>query len=109
MCTIIVYVTVNKTVAGHEQNIGAQVRRARLDANIGQQALADRSNISIGALRNLEAGRGATLRTLISVVRGLDLADWLDELYPDPGATPLELARGRGMARRRERASSGAR
>lgn len=100
---------INQSTAHYEQSLGAQLRRARLDTNTSQQHLADRANVSIGALRNLEAGRGATLRTLISVVRGLDLTEWLDDLYPDQGATPLELARGRGMARRRERASGGPR
>lgn len=97
---------ITHSVNHYEQSIGSQLRRARLDTNTSQQHLADRANISIGALRNLEAGRGATLRTLISVVRGLNLTDWLDDLYPDQSATPLELARGRGVTRRRERASS---
>ncbi|KQW45049.1 hypothetical protein ASC77_19910 [Nocardioides sp. Root1257] len=54
--------------------------------------VADLANTSVGALKNLESGRGANVRTLIRVLRALGLDDWLGTLYvPRPTFNPLDL------------------
>ncbi|QIM16550.1 helix-turn-helix transcriptional regulator [Leucobacter insecticola] len=95
-----------------EAHIGQQVRRARLEENSSQAQLAERANVALGALKNLEAGRGSTLRTLVRVVRALGLEEWLEELSPDPGISPMAMLRAardsappkRASGSRRERA-----
>ncbi|CAN5291888.1 hypothetical protein BH11ACT4_BH11ACT4_18220 [soil metagenome] len=78
-----------------EQRIATQVRELRLSAGVDQRALAERANVSLGTIQNLEAARGSSLRTLIRVVRALDRADWLDELNPGlgDGPSPIEQLR----------------
>src|ERR1022692_1957639 len=76
-----------------EAHVGQQVRAARLAADIDQVSLAARANVAVGSLKNLEAGRGSTLRTLVRIVRALDLEDWLDSLYEVSPESPLALAR----------------
>jgi transcriptional regulator with XRE-family HTH domain len=70
--------------------IGDQIRNLRLRQNIDQATLAERSSISVSALRNLEAGQGATLTTLIKTLRSLERTDWLDMLAPTVSISPLQ-------------------
>lgn len=98
---------VDYSLASVEQlahDIGERLSRIRLGRNLTQQALAAQAGISTRTLRRLEAGEGATLDTLIRVVRGLGLESHLEALLPDPGIQPVErLARG-GHERKRARA-----
>jgi transcriptional regulator with XRE-family HTH domain len=99
-----------RTTEDYETVIGAQVRRLRIDADLTQDDLADRADLSTLTIHNLETGKGSTLRTLIRVLRVLGRADWLDDLAPDPGPSPLELlreARGEGSRRRVRRRDDG--
>jgi transcriptional regulator with XRE-family HTH domain len=89
-----------------EAQLGRQVRAARLAADVDQISLAERANISVGSLKSLEAGKGSTLRTLVRVVRALELEDWLNTLYEVSPVSPLALARAAADARPPTRASS---
>lgn len=75
-----------------EQQLGQQVRAVRRIRGLTQQQVADRANTSVGAVKNLESGRGATTRTLARVLRALDAEDWLGTLHvPEPTFNPLDL------------------
>ena len=96
-----------------EQVLGRQVRQARIHAQLTQAEVATRANVSLGALRHLESGSGATVSTLVKVLRALGQEEWLTTLAsaPDPTAfNPLDLlaaaeaeqgARARRVRRRR--------
>jgi transcriptional regulator with XRE-family HTH domain len=72
-----------------EAALGAAVRALRLDLNIDQHTVAERAGISTGALKNLENGRGSTVRTLASVLKALGREDWLATLAPVASINPL--------------------
>lgn len=93
-----------------EQEVGAQIRRARLAENLTQAELADLANVGLSSIRSLEAGQGSTLRTLIGAVRALGLEEWIGSLSPDPGVDPIALADAmrRSAPRRRASARGGA-
>lgn len=74
-------------------SLGVQVRRVRLAENITQDDLAARADISVGALRNLESGRGASVTTLLRALRALGRSEWIDTLEPEPQLSPLAIAR----------------
>lgn len=93
----------NKTVSEWEQKIGEQCRVLRLNLNQDQQTLASGAGVSVSALKNLENGNGATLKTLIKVLRRLGRTDWLEALSPPVTISPLQLAAHKP---RRQRASS---
>lgn len=76
-----------------EQHLGEQVRRARHAEQLSQSDLASKANVNRNSISALERGEGSSLATLIRVVRALGRADWLEELAPDPGLSPLELLR----------------
>ncbi len=70
-----------------QSDIGRQVRALRLARNLSQSDLARQAGVALGALKSLEAGSGATLRTLVSVAQALGRSEWLHHLQPSPGST----------------------
>lgn len=69
-------------VEAMERTLGDNVRAVRLSRRLTQTALAERANVSLGALKHLEQGSGATTRTLVKVLRALSAEDWLATLAP---------------------------
>lgn len=85
---------------------GRQIQELRIAKNLGQIATAEKAGISEKALRNLEAGHGSTLETLLRVLKALDSLDGLHLLVPKPSVSPLALLRSSHATRRRVRRSS---
>ena len=82
------------TVEEHAQVLGESLQKLRILQNLTQNLLAERSGISVSAVKNLEGGRGATLHTLISVLRTLKRDDWLRSIAPVPTIHPFRAVRG---------------
>lgn len=83
-----------------EQELGASIRRLRLQRNVPQHALAAHAGVSLSALRHLESGMGTNLVTMIRVVRALDKESWLHSLAPVVSINPLYMGRGNGPRQR---------
>ena len=83
--------------------IGERIQRERLNQNLTQAGLAERAGIGVRTVRSLEAGQKPTVETLIRALRGLGKLGALDALLPEPGLSPLQLAKLQG--RQRQRAS----
>ncbi len=81
--------------------LGARIQRERLNRNLTQAALAARAGVGMRTLRYLEAGRQTTVETLIRILRALDKLDALDAVLPEPGLSPLQLAKLKGRERQR--------
>ena len=82
-----------------EQALGRRVRAVRAARRLTQVELADRANVSVGALKHLEQGAGATISTLVKVVRALGEERWVDALGPEPEPfNPLDLLEQRRRA-----------
>jgi transcriptional regulator with XRE-family HTH domain len=83
------------------RDIAGRLKRRRLNINISQQELADRTGISRNTVSYIEQGKPFGVLTLIQILRGLDALDELDSFLPDPGISPLQLARMKGRERLR--------
>ena len=83
------------TIDEWEAVVGEHVRAARIASDLDQTALAAIANVSIGALSNLERGKGSSLKTLIAVARALGRTDWLDALAPAVTISPLQMLRAK--------------
>lgn len=86
-----------------EAELGRQVRALRLRHNLDQRALAERAGVGLTALKNLESGKGATIKTLIKVLRALDRAGWLETLAPAVSISPLQMLKARPVRQRASR------
>jgi len=89
------------------KRIGAAIREHRLRKNITQAMLAERSAISLTAVKHLENGEGATLGSFVQVCRTLNLDWWIDEIEPKDSISPIAYAdalkKAAGKKRRRAR------
>ena len=83
------------------REIGRRLRRRRLDRNLTQQVLADMAGLSRTTVSDLERGAPAGMLTLVQVLRALGGLEELDAFLPEPGLSPLELARMKGRERQR--------
>ena len=84
-----------------EVRLGEQVRQLRLHRTLDQQQLADAAGVSIGSIKNLEQGRGSTLKTVVRVARALEREDWLAALSPRLSISPLDVLRTSSVEPRR--------
>jgi transcriptional regulator with XRE-family HTH domain len=81
----------SSTAAEWETELGTQLRALRLRRGIDQVQLARVSGIALNAVKNLESGRGATVSSLIKVLRALERTDWLKSLAPAVSISPLQM------------------
>jgi len=81
--------------------IGERLRRARLDSNLTQQALAEAVGVSLKTVRNAEDGRNISLETLVLLLQGLQRIDELDSFLVAEGPSPVVLAERQGKLRQR--------
>lgn len=94
-----------------EQKIGDSVRQARLASEVAQADLADRADVSLKTIGNLEHGRGSSLSTLIRVAQALGRTDLLEGLTrptpvidpPPPVAAVVDKSRADNSAYPRSR------
>ena len=92
-----------KTADEWEAELGQQLRALRLRQNINQQQLAGEAGVALNAVKNLEAGKGTTLSSLVKVLRALGRADWLGTLAPPVSVSPLQMLKGRPVRQRASR------
>lgn len=76
-----------------EATLGENIKALRLQKNLDRQTLCAQAGISENALRHLEGGKGATLKTLIRVVKALDRESWLTSIAPQVSINPLHMVR----------------
>ena len=83
-----------------QQALGERFRALRLRHNITQQELAGATDLSLGTIKSLEAGRGK-ISTVIAVLREFNALDSLQHFIPEPGISPIQLAKMKGKTRQR--------
>ena len=81
--------------------IGERVQKERLNQNLTQRKLAERAGIGVRTVKSLEAGERTTVETLIRTLRALGRLGALDTFLPEPGLSPLQLAKLQGRERQR--------
>lgn len=87
------------------RELGRRTRRRRLAKNLSQENLAKMAGVNRMTIVNLEKGKTATLLTFIQVLHALGNLDGLENLLPDPGLSPLQVAKMKGKERLRASAS----
>jgi len=74
------------------KRIGQSLREHRLRQNLPQSVLAERSGLSLTAVKRLENGLGATLGSFVQVCRTLNLDGWIAAIEPKDTVSPLAYA-----------------
>ena len=81
--------------------LGERAARQRLNQNVTQNELVKRAGVTRIVVQRLEDGRGCTLESLLRVLRALGLLNQLDLFLPEPGPSPIQLAKLKGKERQR--------
>lgn len=74
-----------------EQELGRRIKSRRLERNLSQTEVAERSGLSRRTITAIENGEGSTLTTLVSLLRALNALDTLESFLPDPGISPMAM------------------
>lgn len=83
--------------------LGKRAAENRLAQNVSQRELAERAGVAISTVKRFEAGEGASLVSVVRMLRGSDAAENLDELITEPLPSPIDRLKAKG--RQRQRAS----
>jgi transcriptional regulator with XRE-family HTH domain len=95
-------ITAQNTDGAVLEELGSRLRESRLRRNLSQARLAEEAGVGRVTLQRLEEGAsGASLPSLIRVLRALGLVEGLDQLIPEAAPSPIEELRRRGQPRRR--------
>lgn len=86
------------------KELGSRLASKRLNLNLTQTELAERSGVSRPTIQRMEEGSSTQLSNLLKVLRALGLTTNLEVLLPEQTISPLLLAKSR--TNKRERASS---
>jgi len=89
-----------------QAELGKRLRELRLQRDLDQRTTAEKAGIAEKSLRNLEAGRGSSVETLVRTLKALDFLEGIEMLAPKPTVNPLALLRSakpRARARHRRR------
>jgi transcriptional regulator with XRE-family HTH domain len=89
-----------KAIDEIQSDFGQQLRLLRLRRGLDQRELAREAGVALNAVKRLESGRGATVASLIKVLRTLDRVDWLATLSPAVSISPLDLVKARPARQR---------
>ena len=81
--------------------MGQRIQKERLNQNLTQEDLAKRAGITGRTIRSLENGKKSTVETLIRILRGLGRLGAIVAFLPEPGLSPLQLAKLQGKERQR--------
>jgi transcriptional regulator with XRE-family HTH domain len=84
----------SKSLEELQQLLGKRMNALRLLRNLDQRTTAKLAGLSVRTVLYLEEGRGATVNTLLRVLRALDALDGMELLAPRPAGKPLPLPRG---------------
>ena len=73
---------------------------------MAQQQLAEQAGVALNAVKNLESGKGATLTSMVKVLRALGRAEWLGTLAPPVSISPLQMLKTKTVRQRASRTRS---
>ncbi len=93
----------NKTSEEWEMELGQQLRELRLRQNIDQRRLAEQAGVALNVIKNLESGKGATVTSLVKVLRALGRTDWIGTLAPAVSISPLQMLKAKPERQRASR------
>src|SRR6266852_7696288 len=83
------------------KEVCTNLKRMRLNKNLSQEELAKRSGLNRVTISRMEAGRAATLLTLVQVLRALDKLELLNAFSEEPEISPLQLLKAQEKLRKK--------
>ncbi len=82
------------------KEVGRRLDQLRLERNLSQTSVADKSGISVKTYRSAVAGKGK-FETIIGVLRVLGQLELVDDFVPEQSFSPIALLKMKGKQRKR--------
>lgn len=89
------------------EQLGTELRRMRLERNLSQAEVAQRAGLDRTTVVKLEAGRAATLLTVVQVLRAIGQLPLLDAFHQEPIPSPYMLAEAQEQYLKKQRKRAG--
>lgn len=83
------------------KEICSSIKQMRLNKNITQEELARRAGVDRTTISKMEAGRSATLLTLVQVLRAMDKLDVFNLFMEEPEISPMQLLKMQEQQRKK--------
>ncbi|WP_295803399.1 helix-turn-helix transcriptional regulator [uncultured Microbulbifer sp.] len=90
----------NKSPAAIAEALGQRLKQARLNRDLTQLEVAERTGVSRKAVLNAEKGK-VQLEVLVAILQALELTAQLDSFLPPQPPSPIQLAKLQGKQRQR--------
>lgn len=81
--------------------LGVRIAHRRIEMGMTQAQVAEQAGVGKRTIERIEAGEDTKLRTLIRLLRILDLTDHLDQLIPEAKVSPIEMLKQQQQTPRR--------
>ena len=75
------------------QKIGAKMREIRLEQNMKQKELAEKSGLSMFSISQMETGHNTSVQSLVQVLKALNRLDMIEPFLEEKKIDPATLAR----------------
>lgn len=75
------------------QKIGDKMRELRLEQNMKQKELAEKSGLSMFSISQMETGHNTSVQSLVQVLKALDRLDMIESFLKEKEVDPLALAK----------------
>ncbi|WP_159952670.1 MULTISPECIES: helix-turn-helix transcriptional regulator [unclassified Rhizobium] len=85
--------------------LGMRLEQYRISRNLKQEDVAKLAGLSRMTVSKLESGKGATLDTLVRVLRAYGLEERIFNVVPDASLSPLDARSAEGKPRQRVRST----
>lgn len=83
------------------QYVGRQMRQMRINAQMSQQQLAERSGVSRSTVVQVENGRGVKMEAVVALLRAMNKLEILNNFETHAAVSPLLIAKREGKTPKR--------
>lgn len=83
------------------KKIGAKLKEARLEQNMKQSVLVEKTGLSLFTISQTETGHNTSVETIILMLNSLDRMDLLEPFFRDANGDPISLNPANKAVKRR--------
>lgn len=72
---------------------GTKIKQWRIERNLSQKELSERSGVSLFTISNIEKGNSCSLLTLLQILRALEKLELLNDFFTEAPISPVSYAK----------------
>ncbi|MDE6515129.1 MAG: helix-turn-helix domain-containing protein [Bacteroidales bacterium] len=84
------------------KRLGERQKQMRIRMEMTQSELAEQAGVSLLTVANFEKGKSITVANLVKIMRVLGQLENLEEIFPEPRISPLQLREMQAAYKKRQ-------